>query len=156
MKKTLIIICYGILVAGTLYLFRSSKTTEVSLPVKTEIMYQKKEVKLGNSTFILEIADTETLQERGLSYRSELASNTGMLFVFNTPNMYYFWMKDMNFPIDIIWLDENKKVVHIERALSPSTYPGSFGPQTPTQYVIEIGAGAAAQVGLKTGDVVNF
>jgi uncharacterized membrane protein (UPF0127 family) len=77
-----------------------------------------------------------------------------MLFVFASPDVYQFWMKDMNFPIDIIWLDANKKVVLIEHDVAPSTYPDSYGPETLTQYVIEIPAGEAKRAGLKVGDTV--
>ncbi len=159
MNKTLIIICCGLLIAGGLYFFRRSAVTGnivVTPPTETAITYQKKEVMLGDFSFTLEIADTPLLQERGLSYRAGLAPNTGMLFAFDTPRVLKFWMKDMNFPIDIIWLDQNKKVVHIEHSLSPSTYPDSFGPETPTQYVIEIPAGGAKRAGVVVGNGVSF
>lgn len=159
MKKTVIVIFLGTLIAGGLYILHRPATTEnmlVTDPTETEITYQKKEVMLGGVSFSLEIADTPFLQERGLSYRAGLAPNTGMLFVFDTPSLYYFWMKDMDFPIDIIWLDQNKKVVHIESNLSSSTYPESFGPEIPTQYVIELNAGESKRAGLTVGYTINF
>lgn len=155
-KSTWIVMCILLIIVG-FFVFRN--TVPALVPEDTgapEISYTKKEVMLGNALFVLEVADTFALQERGLSYRQNLAPQTGMLFVFDTPGMYYFWMKDMNFPIDIIWLDQNKKVVHIEHSLSPSTYPDSFGPETPTQYVIEIPAGEATRIGLVLGNIVNF
>ena len=159
MKKSTWVLVAALLVIVGAFVFRN--TVLVSTPVlenteAPEISYAKKEVMLGNTLFTLEVADTFALHERGLSYRQSLAPQTGMLFVFDTPGMYYFWMKDMNFPIDIIWLDQNKKVVHIEHSLSPSTYPDSFGPETPTQYVIEIPAGEAKQANFVIGDTVNF
>ena len=159
MKKSTWVLVAALLVIVGIFVFRN--TVLVPSPVSDntvapEISYAKKEVMLGNTLFTLEVADTFALHERGLSYRQSLAPQTGMLFVFDTPGMYYFWMKDMNFPIDIIWLDQNKKVVHIEHSLSPSTYPDSFGPDTPTQYVIEIPAGEAKDVGLSKGGVVSF
>ncbi len=158
MKKTFIILFGGLLIAGGIYVFSVSERTESAKVSPEEIIgvYEKKEVKLGDELFVLEIADTFALQERGLSYRQSLAPQTGMLFVFDDPGVHYFWMKDMNFSIDIIWLDADKKVVHIEHSLSPSTYPNSFGPETPTQYVIEIPAGEAKSSGLSKGDVVSF
>jgi uncharacterized membrane protein (UPF0127 family) len=159
MKKTLIIICCGLLIAGGLYFFRrpvAVHTKPIESNAQQVFSYATKEIKLGTTLFTLEIADTPALQERGLSYRESLASSTGMLFIFDTPALYHFWMKDMNFPIDIIWLNQNKKVVHIEHSISPSTYPQSFGPQTSTQYVIEIPAGRAKEIGISKGDQVSL
>jgi hypothetical protein len=159
MKKSTWIVGGVILIIVGIFVFRNTILTPAPVPeniVAPEISYTKKNVRLGNSLFRLEVADTFALHERGLSYRQSLAPQTGMLFTFNAPDMYYFWMKDMNFPIDIIWLDQNKKVVHIEHSLSPSTYPGSFGPDTPTQYVVEIPAGEAKQANVVIGDTVNF
>ncbi|MEY4602242.1 MAG: hypothetical protein RL292_183 [Candidatus Parcubacteria bacterium] len=159
MKKSTWVLAGVLLIIVGIFVFRNTVLVPTPVPENTvapEISYTKKEVMLGNMLFRLEVADTFALQERGLSYRQSLAPQTGMLFVFDTPGMYYFWMKDMNFPIDIVWLDQNKKVVHIEHALSPSTYPDSFGPETPTQYVIEIPAGEVKGAGLSKGDVVSF
>lgn len=151
MKKALIIIGCGVLLAGGLYATRMKP-----IPVTSKISYATREVILGNTRYTLEVADTDFLRERGLSYRTSLAPQTGMLFIFDTPRISKFWMKDMNFPIDIIWLDADKKVVHIEHSVSPSTYPQSFGPETPTQYVIEIPAGEAQNIGLSKGDIAGF
>lgn len=151
MKKALIIIGCGVLLALGFYVVRTKP-----VDVAPQVSYEKKEVVLGNTQYTLEVADTDFLRERGLSYRTSLAPQTGMLFVFDVPRTLRFWMKDMNFPIDIIWLDTDKKVVHIEHSLSPSTYPDSFGPEAPTQYVIEIPAGAAKGAGLSKGDGVSF
>lgn len=159
MKKSTWIVGGIILVIIGIFVFRTivSAPTPVSEDTVTaEISYTKKDVTIGNSLFTLEIANTPVLRERGLSYRESLAQNTGMLFVFDTPSLHYFWMKDMNFPIDVIWLDQDKKVVHIEHSLSPSTYPKSFGPHTNTQYVIELSAGEAKRSGLTLGNTVKF
>lgn len=151
MKKALIIIGCGVLLAGGLYVTRMKPAH-----VTSKISYATKEVMLGNTHHTLEVADTDFLRERGLSYRASLAPQTGMLFVFDAPGNLKFWMKDMNFPLDIIWLDADKKVVHIEQSVSPSTYPQSFGPEIPTQYVIELNAGEAKALGLSRGDTVRF
>lgn len=151
MKKALVIIGCGIVLASVFYSLGMKPTETVS-----QVSYSTKEVTLGNTQYILEVADTPMLRERGLSYRTSLAPQTGMLFVFDTPGVLKFWMKDMNFPIDIIWLDADKKVVHIEHSLSPQTYPQSFGPDIPTQYVIELGAGEAQKTGIKVGSRVSI
>ena len=120
------------------------------------IVYAKKIVHIGGSNVTLDVADTDKLRERGLSYRKMIDQNTGMLFVFERSGIYKFWMKDMNIPIDIVWLDSNKKIVHIEHSLSPDTYPQAFGPDINTQWVIELPAGAVKQEDVSVGDILSF
>ena len=116
----------------------------------------KMDVVLGGKTFIMDIADTPALQEQGLSGRTQLADNAGMIFIFSTPDEYGFWMKDMNFPLDIIWLSPDKHVVFMEKSLTPQTYPTIYYPTSPASYVLEISAGEADALNLKIGDTVNF
>ncbi len=141
----------GVVLAGGVYLMRTPHAQVIP-----QGSYKTKEVVLGNTRYVLDIADTAPLREQGLSYRTSLAPQTGMLFVFNSPGVLKFWMKDMNFPLDIIWLDADKKIVHIEYGLSPSTYPRSFGPEIPTQYVIELRSGDVERNGVRIGDKINF
>jgi hypothetical protein len=111
---------------------------------------------LGGKTFSAEISDKQYLLERGLSYRKSIDDNKAMLFVFPKPDSYKFWMKDMNFPIDMIWLGTGKKIVHIEKNVSPETYPKAFGPNSPSMYVIEVKAGTSDTLGLSIGQSVDF
>jgi len=113
-------------------------------------------LKFGNQSFNYERAVTQQQQEKGLSYRQSLSKNQAMLFIFDKPDVECFWMKDMNFPLDMIWLNADKQVVHIEHDVQPSSYPNSFCPDTPAKYVIEVNAGTTTSVGLKTGDQVSF
>src|SRR3989344_9043068 len=73
-------------------------------------------IKIAGQTIKVDLVLTPAEQEKGLSGRSELKEGEGMLFVFNKPDKHLFWMKDMNFPIDIIWLDVNKKVIYIKKS----------------------------------------
>ena len=66
-----------------------------------------------------------------------LADNTIMFFTFERPGKYSFWMKDMKFPIDIIWLDENYNIIHMENNIYPNTFPKTFYSKTDSLYVIE-------------------
>jgi len=111
---------------------------------------------LPGETLTLTIASTSAEQELGLGDRPSLSSNSGMLFVFDKPNNYGFWMKDMEFPIDIIWLDQDFKIVHIENSLSPSTYPSVFYPGSPSKYVIEVNSGLAQQHSLYVGETLQL
>jgi uncharacterized membrane protein (UPF0127 family) len=96
---------------------------------------------LGDQSLEASIADTDSERERGLSDTPYLPTGVVKLFVFDTPGPWSFWMKDMNYPIDIIWLDENKTIIYIEPSLTPETYPQSFTSTTPAKYVIETPAG---------------
>ena len=111
---------------------------------------------LGNRKFTFETAQTETAQERGLSGRPSLAANHAVLFVFDKPGINCFWMKDMRFGLDIIWLDVGKRVVYIKQNAQPSTYPTSFCPDKPSQYTIEVNDGTVQKTGLKISDKVSF
>jgi uncharacterized membrane protein (UPF0127 family) len=116
----------------------------------------KSTVFLGGKLFSVEIAKTEATRERGLSGHKPLLDNEAMLFVFPKPDFYSFWMKDMTFPIDIIWIDQNMTITHIENSLSPTTYPTTFESPQQSLYVLEVSAGEAEKLGIKVGDRVNF
>lgn len=107
-------------------------------------------------TFTYILADTEALREKGLSGRASLGDKEVMLFTFEKPDAHFFWMKDMLFPIDIVWLDSNKKVIHIEHQVTPQTYPKSFGPTVKSLYVSEFNADTAKSIDLRVGDTVEF
>lgn len=105
--------------------------------------------------FNFEPADTPTAQEKGLSGRSALPFDHAMLFRFGNTGRRCFWMKDMLFKLDIIWLDGHKKIVHIEPDLAPDTYPRSYCADN-TRYVVEVNAGTAQQLHLQINDTVRF
>jgi len=101
-------------------------------------------IKLGNISLLASRADTNNARELGLSGTTYLPEDEVKLFIFETSEKWNFWMKDMNYPIDIIWLDEHKKVVHIENNVKFDSYPNLFLPPVPAKYVIETNAGFAA------------
>lgn len=103
----------------------------------------------------LERADTNEKRIKGLSAHPELKPQTGMLFIFDNPERQCIWMKDMNFNIDIIWLDTTKKITKIEQNVSPATYPNSFCADN-TKYVIELNSGDAAKLQLGIGQQLTF
>lgn len=100
------------------------------------------------------VVDNSSLRELGLGNRDSLSENSIMLFIFDYPSRYAFWMKGMRFNIDIIWLDESYRVVHIEENLSPNTYPQAFSPEKEAKYVIEGNAFFARKNNIKIGDRV--
>jgi len=94
----------------------------------------------GDMRIPVSIADTDETRQEGLSGTPSLLAGTGKLFIFDSPGTYAFWMKDMQYPIDIVWIDESWKIVDISRALSPESYPTTFYTQQPIKYVLEINA----------------
>lgn len=121
------------------------------------LMWPKQPVLTANlARYKLEVVSTPQQREQGLSNRDYLARGAAMLFVYQAADAYCFWMKDMRFSLDIVWLDDAKKVVHIERNVSPATYPHSLCPSKLARYVLEFNAGEAARIGLQPGTQVSF
>lgn len=100
------------------------------------------------------IADTAEKRTKGLSGRPGLGANEGMFFIFDMPEHYSFWMKEMNFPIDIIWINSSFKIVDITKNVVPESYPNSFSPGVPVKYVLETIAGWTDKNGVVAGDTV--
>lgn len=103
--------------------------------------------------FLAEIAKTKAQRAKGLMFRENLAQDRAMLFVFEKPGFYNFWMKNCKIPLDIIWLDENYKVKAIKANNQPCTKGDcpSIQPGISAKYVLEISAGLASQIGLTEG-----
>lgn len=111
-------------------------------------------LKINNVDLYVELADTPEKRVQGLSGRKELKNDRGMLFVFDKPNTYSFWMKDMNFPIDIIWIGEDLKITDITHNAKPESYPKIFQPKKPAKYVIEVNSGWNFKNGIQIGMIV--
>lgn len=112
-------------------------------------------VNLGGQVLTLRVADTPNLQKKGLSGSKPLTQNNGMIFVFPKLEKYYFWMKDMTFPIDIIWLDESYKIISVEENATPESYPKIFVSEEPAQFVVELKAGFYREHNLSIGSVME-
>jgi len=122
----------------------------------------KARVHFGDHTWTVDVADTPTLQRKGLGGRAALAPDEGMLFLYPDKGRRTFWMRGMLIPIDIVWLD-NRRVVHIEHRVQPPPTPDTPPPQlstyeapVPANMVLEIPAGQARELGLSVGDRLSF
>ena len=113
-------------------------------------------IKVGEQSIFIEIADTDEKRSLGLSYRRMLPPGTGMLFIFDTPGIYGFWMRDMKFALDIVWIDENWVVVGVARNVPADSYPQSYVPPSQVKYVLEINSGEASSLGIDTGTRLYF
>lgn len=107
--------------------------------------------RFGGVSLSIDVATTTAAQELGLGERESIAPDYGLLFVFQKPDYYGFWMKDMKFPIDIFWLDAQGQVVTIARGVATSTYPNVFYPTAPAEYVLETVSGFAEAHNIATG-----
>ena len=113
-------------------------------------------VQIHEQTVRVYVADTEEERQKGLGGFAGLESGQGMLFVFPADGEYGFWMKDMRFAIDIIWIAADKTVVDMAENVSPDTYPNVFSPSEPARFVLELPAGAAKTYKIRVGDEVGL
>lgn len=111
---------------------------------------------IGDQRYILEVADSDEARSQGLSGRESMSQNKGMIFVYEQEAASCFWMKDMNFALDIIWLDSAHKVVHMEQGAAPESYPEKFCSPEAARYVIELNSGEAARANIAPGVVLDF
>src|SRR3989344_7888462 len=129
-----------------------------------KINTENQEIKINNIQYVtlasvkirVELALTPAEQAQGLSGRQSLNENEGMLFVFDQPGKYYFWMQDMNFPIDIIWIAEedsgDRKIVYIKKDAQPDLYLETYGSEKDAKYVLEVVSGFSEKNNLQVGD----
>lgn len=121
----------------------------------------QKQVKINDKTVFVEVASTDAARAKGLSGRTSLASDSGMLFTFPQNNVLpNFWMKDMQIALDIVWIGGGK-VVKIDRNAQPE--PGKkdseltiYRPNQPVDYVLEVNAGFCDANNIKEGDSVDL
>lgn len=111
----------------------------------------KRTVKVGGHSFQVDLADDMNERTRGLSGRQLLGPMNGMLFVFDDDANTCIWMKDMHFPIDIVWFDASGVLVDTATDVSPQTFPNSFCSDKPAKYVLEIPAGTVEKLELPLG-----
>ncbi len=141
-----------ILVTGVLLLIIASA---VAFMLTT--FQPKTEVRLGDGVFSVSIADDEAERIKGLAGVASLGPQEGKLFDFDTEEKWGIWMKGMKIPIDIIWLNEKREVVHIVMNAPPELGDTkTYIPKEAARYVLEIAAGGAVQNGITIGDRAIF
>lgn len=166
MKKDLAIIFGLFLLIAALLIFGKGFTTASLVGPgnnQNQQTLQKGKVSLNVKSLSINAtaAITPSDRKKGLSKRDLLPLTEGMLFVFEKSGLWGFWMKDMKFAIDIIWIDENKKIVDISRNLPPEPDKKDreltvYKSNAQVMYVLEINAGLADFNSLAIGDTVNF
>ncbi len=114
------------------------------------------EITIKGTTWSVEIANNDASRAQGLSNRKTLFNKKGMLFVFDKLAQQSFWMKDMLIPIDMIFFDDNWKIVLIESDLDSNSFPNTYGGAVKSQYVLETNANEANIYNLQVGDQAIF
>ena len=141
-------------VAGLMSLPSDSKLESVEFPMGT-IMVD--EVPLS-----VQIADDEPRRVRGLMFQEQLPMDQGMIFVFDKPGLYSLWMLNMQFSLDMMWFDENGKMIHIEENVPPCQTPleittcQSVVPEGNAVYVLEVTSGFVKQNNITKDSVLNI
>jgi uncharacterized membrane protein (UPF0127 family) len=116
--------------------------------------YKKANVTINRYNISAFVADTDAKRIEGLSGIENIAQDQGMLFILDYPSKQGFWMKEMKFPLDIIWVDNNNTVVHVEKRLQPCTsifFCPVFTPLKDAKFVLETRAGFADSHSVKEG-----
>lgn len=115
-----------------------------------------RQIHLDAHAVFVEVADTPSEREQGLSGHAPLLEGEGMLFVFDTDDSWGIWMKDMLFPIDIVWANAEGRVVTVVANADPASYPQIFYPTVPARYVVELPAGYAGRNAIAEGSVLEL
>jgi uncharacterized protein len=169
---TIAVILLLILIIGTMVLFVNPDKKPVSKPdvtVNDEPAAPAKPVfrKDGELRFVdgktdkvitrieIEVADNDAEREQGLMYRDTMAENNGMLFLMETEEMQAFWMKNTILPLDIMFVDGERRIVNIQKNCKPYSLD-QLPSARPALYVVEVNAGFADKYAIKDGDFISF
>jgi uncharacterized membrane protein (UPF0127 family) len=160
-KKVITILIAILALSAVAYAYRCGVQKTCGSSVVEQVVRKEVTVTAPRGTITAEVVDTASSREQGLSGRLGLGEDKGMLFIFDHPGKYGFWMKDMLFAIDIVWINEDGIVVHVERNISPSSYFVTNPPQTfintpEALYVLEVAAGESEEKGLYLGTKVEL
>lgn len=110
----------------------------------------------SGTVIVVEIADDEFERVQGLSDREMLEEGTGLLFFHDRSDYQRYWMKDMNFPIDIIWIDGDEVVGFVEAAQPEEPPLTIYTSPAPVDKVLEVSSGFVAENGIKIGDILDI
>lgn len=128
-------------------IYNKSISTKITAP----------EVCINKTCFSIEIADTPEERQLGLMNRQELPESSGMLFIFQQPGQYKFWMKNTLIPLDMIWINDQNKIIDIKQATPCTTDPcPTYGPSEFSSYVLELNSGISQKYKINIGDTVKI
>jgi uncharacterized membrane protein (UPF0127 family) len=143
--------------------FLPRKTSPAS-PLFDSSRLDRARVTIGDTVIPVEVVSSVEAINKGLANRPALEASHGMLFLFDHNAKFKFWMRGMRFPIDIVWIGEDYKIVDISENLPVvsvfkriiSGSPRFYSPSMPARYVLEVNANFCEQQGIEVGDFVQF
>ena len=145
----IIFICIVAFVFYTMFSYKPEVSKTPSLPT----------IQVGETIVPVVVADEENERIQGLSGMESLPENQGMLFIYDQPSYYTFWMKEMRFPLDFIWINEGR-VVDITTDIQPPSHedepPNTVIPNNPATMILEVPAGFVSEHNIQIGDTVIF
>lgn len=163
LKIVALALILGLGTLGTVLVASQSKAQPeeappVTIPPKTEVMFETEEVSVLKENgeqlyFTVELAKTGAQKSQGLMFRTEMAENAGMLFLFNSPSKLSFWMKNTLIPLDMLFLHADGTIHHIHHNANPQDTT-SITSKYDSKAVLELNGGTADKMGIKEGDQV--
>jgi uncharacterized membrane protein (UPF0127 family) len=135
------------------FLFLAVLLWAAACQAQPKVIIQTKENR--ELTFLVEVADTPGKRELGLQYRRDLAADRGMIFLFPTESHHSFWMKNTPIPLDMIFINRDRKIVGIVEQAVPFSTDSRSVPAA-SQFVLEINGGLTGRYGVKVGDSISF
>lgn len=148
-----IIVCVVIVFAIAIFVVYAFKINSTSISVNYGL--EKRTITVGSTKIPVEVAATAAEQHQGLSDRTSLAADSGMFFPILDSNQTGFWMKDMKFPLDFIYFDQDR-VVETKENVPTALVPLPFFPKEAVDAVLEVNAGYIAAHGIKVGDASDY
>jgi hypothetical protein len=149
-KKNYPFVVLFVIFFGFMLFFQTTPTSKISSNYDTTMVTFK------NTTVLAEVSDTDTKRILGLSGRKNLSEGEGMWFDFKTNTNTGFWMKEMNFSIDMLFLNKDFKIIYIKENATPESFPESYGPLIPYRYVLEVPSGFTKKYSISLEDTVSL
>jgi len=137
----------------------------VSIPSESKlesVEFPRGTIMIDDVPLEVQIADTEPRRVRGLMFQDQLPYDQGMIFVFDKPGLYSLWMLNMQFSLDMMWFDEDGKIIHIEKDVSPCKTPleiatcQSIIPEGQAVYVLEVTSGFIEQNNVTKDSILSI
>lgn len=153
---TKILIAFIVMFVLGIFFFRQDNHSQQNKAIQTS---NRPTASINGHVFLIELAKTEAERERGLSYRPSLPQDQGMLFLFESPGKYSFWMKDMHFALDMIYIKGDTVMQIFENVPPPDSSKQIlpiYTPQSNVDKVLEINAGLSQKYGIKIGDRIDL
>ena len=152
MNKAIMILLIVVAAFVLILIFAGKKGTPIAN--FTDTVTEQAILNVNGKHLVAAVANTPREREQGLSGTHFLNGSNGMFFIFEEADEHGFWMKDMTFSIDILWINEDNEIVDIEQNVSPNTYPQIFKSDVPAKYVLEVMAGWTQENEVEVGDTV--